>query len=73
MQALERLIDGNNKNTQTKTGIQTKTYNALHDETEEWRSKDVRKPTLIHAITIQEQPADNRHPHSYAEIKWNPL
>lgn len=45
----------------------------LHDETEEWWSRGVRKPALIYAITIQEQPADNRHPYSYAEVKWNPI
>lgn len=72
IQALERLVNENKKNTQTQT--------------EEFRQDpaaiDMMKlkkgvsrllenqPTLIYLVTIQDLPAD-KYPQGYREIKWN--
>ena len=45
----------------------------MHDETEEGLPQVVRKPTLVYLITIQDLPADDRHPQGYEEISGNPI
>jgi hypothetical protein len=44
-----------------------------HNESEDGWPKVVRKSTSVHAITIQELPADDRHPQGNEEVKWNPI
>lgn len=54
MQASERLLNENKKNTQTQTvEFRQEPIMPLPDETEEERPKGIRKPMLIYPVTIQ--------------------
>jgi hypothetical protein len=63
IQALERLIDKNNRNIQTQTEeFRQELMVPLHDDTKKGWPWVVRKPTLVYPDTVQELPADNRYP-----------
>ena len=60
------------KNSQTQTDeFRAKFTTLLHCETREKWPKVIRTPTLIHPVTVQQQPPDDKHPQGYTDVNWN--